>query len=42
MITLTYPGDWVTAAPTTETVKRHLWTLYKRYAFAWGGQLIGP
>jgi hypothetical protein len=25
MITLTYPGDWVTVAPTAETVKRHLW-----------------
>jgi hypothetical protein len=42
MITLTYPGDWVTAAPTAETVKRHLWALCKRYARAWGEQLIGP
>jgi hypothetical protein len=32
MITLTYPGDWVTVAPTAETVKRHLWALCKRYA----------
>lgn len=34
MITLTYPGDWVTVAPTAETVKRHLWALCKRYARA--------
>jgi hypothetical protein len=42
MITLTYPGDWVTVAPTAEMVKRHLWALCKRYSRAWGEQLIGP
>jgi hypothetical protein len=42
MITLTYPGDWVTVAPTAETVKRHLWALCKRYARAWDERLIGP
>lgn len=32
MVTLTYPGDWVTAAPTAQVSKGHLWALCKRYA----------
>jgi len=31
MLTLTYPGDWLTVAPDAETVKRHFWALCKRY-----------
>lgn len=36
MLTLTYPGDWVTVAPDAETVKRHFQALCKRYERAWG------
>jgi hypothetical protein len=42
MLTLTYPGDWLTVAPDAETVKRHFWALCKRYQRAWGEPLIGP
>lgn len=42
MITLTYPGDWLTVAPTAESAKRHFWALCKRYERAWGEPLIGP
>jgi hypothetical protein len=42
MLTLTYPGDWLTVAPTAEAAKRHLWALCKRYERAWGEPLIGP
>jgi hypothetical protein len=41
MLTLTYPGDWVTVAPDGETVKRHLSALGSRYKRAWGEPLIG-
>ncbi|WP_300008181.1 hypothetical protein [Pseudonocardia sp.] len=42
MLTLTYPGDWLTVAPDAETVKRHFWALCKRYERTWGEPLIGP
>jgi hypothetical protein len=42
MLTLTYPGDWLSVAPDAETVKRHFWALCKRYERAWGEPLIGP
>lgn len=42
MLTLTYPGDWLTVAPDGETAKRHLRALCKRYARTWGEELIGP
>lgn len=42
MLTLTYPGDWLTVAPDAETVKRHFSALAKRYERAWGEPLIGP
>ncbi len=42
MLTLTYPGDWLTVAPDAETVKRHFTALAKRYERAWGEPLIGP
>jgi hypothetical protein len=35
MITLTYPGDWLTVAPDGKTAKRHLQALRKRFAKAW-------
>jgi hypothetical protein len=41
MLTLTYPGDWLTVAPDGETVKRHLAALASRYKRAWGEPLIG-
>ena len=36
MVTLTYPGDWLTVAPTGQWVKRHMKALRKRYQRAWG------
>ncbi|MDI5937941.1 hypothetical protein QLR68_07060 [Micromonospora sp. DH15] len=36
MVTLTYPGDWLTVAPDGKTAKRHLQALRKRYVKAWG------
>lgn len=37
MVTLTYPADWVTVAPTGRVVKDHLKVLRKRWERAWGG-----
>jgi hypothetical protein len=39
MLTLTYPGDWVTVAPHGKAVKSHLKILRKRYRRAWGQDL---
>jgi len=39
MVTLTYPGDWLTVAPTGKTAKEHLLALRKRYERAWGEPL---
>jgi hypothetical protein len=39
MLTLTYPGDWLTVAPNGKAVKSHLKTLRKRYRRAWGHDL---
>lgn len=36
MVTLTYPGDWLTVVPTGQVLKRHLKALRKRYLRAWG------
>ena len=36
MVTLTYPGDWLTVVPTGQVLKRHMKALRKRYARAWG------
>jgi hypothetical protein len=41
MLTLTYPGEWLTVAPDAEAIKRHFWALCKRYERAWGEPLIG-
>jgi hypothetical protein len=41
MVTLTCPGDWLTVAPTAESVTEHFAALCKRYA-PWGEELIGP
>jgi hypothetical protein len=40
MLTLTYPGDWLTVAPDGETVKRHFTALAKRYERTWGEPLV--
>ncbi len=40
MLTLTYPGDWLTVAPHGETVKRHFAALAKRYERAWTEPLV--
>ncbi|MER5672792.1 hypothetical protein [Pseudonocardia alni] len=42
MLTLTYPGDWLTAAPSAEVAMGHFQSLCKRYARAWGEPLRGP
>ncbi|MGH3985620.1 MAG: hypothetical protein ACRDST_23800 [Pseudonocardiaceae bacterium] len=42
MLTLTYPGDWLTVAPTAEAATEHFASLCKRYARAWNEPLIGP
>lgn len=39
MITLTYPGDWLTVAPNGKAAKRHLDAFRKRYERAWGEPL---
>src|SRR5262245_1193237 len=36
MVTLTYPGDWMTVAPTGRASKRHLRIFRRRYERAWG------
>lgn len=41
MITLTYPGDWLAVAPDGKTVKKHLTSLFKRFARAWGRDWAG-
>ena len=42
MLTLTYPGDWLTVAPDALTVTQHFQALCKRYERAWGEPLRGP
>ena len=39
MLTLTYPGDWLTVAPDGKAAKRHLQALRKRFCKAWGVDL---
>ena len=39
MLTLTYPGDWLTVAPTAEIAMGHFQALCKRYERAWGEPL---
>ncbi|OEJ93117.1 hypothetical protein [Streptomyces thermolilacinus] len=41
MTTLTYPGDWLTVAPTGKAVKEHLKAYRKRFERAWGFAPIG-
>lgn len=40
MLTLTYPGDWLTVAPTGHEAKKHLKAFRKRYERAWGEPLM--
>jgi RNA polymerase subunit RPABC4/transcription elongation factor Spt4 len=42
MLTLTYPGDWLTVAPSADVAMSHFQSLCKRYARAWGEPLRGP
>ena len=41
MVTLTYPGDWLTVAPDGKTVKKQLRAFLWRFERAWGIKLIG-
>lgn len=36
MVTLTYPGEWLSVAPDGATVKGHLQAFFKRFERAWG------
>lgn len=40
LLTLTYPGDWQSVAPTGEAVKRHLAALRRRYERAFDTELF--
>jgi hypothetical protein len=42
MVTLTYPGEWLSVAPNGRAVKRHLRLLQRRWATRWGSPLLGP
>lgn len=42
MLTLTYPGEWLSVAPNGKAVKRHLALLQKRWATRWGSRPVGP
>jgi hypothetical protein len=42
MLTLTYPGDWLTVAPTGKAVKKHLEAFYARWQRRWGSPFVGP
>lgn len=39
MVTLTYPGDWLTVVPTGQVAKEQLKAFRKRYERAWGETL---
>jgi hypothetical protein len=41
MVTLTYPGDWLTVAPSGKAVKAHLQAFLVRWERAWGEPLTG-
>ncbi len=41
MVTLTYPGDWLTVAPTGAACKRHLRMFQRQYRRAWGARPVG-
>ncbi|MFC3386911.1 hypothetical protein ACFOHP_33890 [Couchioplanes caeruleus subsp. azureus] len=41
MVTLTYPGDWLTVAPDGKAAKRHLQMFRKRFVKAWGHDVTG-
>jgi hypothetical protein len=41
LITLTYPGDWLSVASSGESVKRHLQMLRKRFERAFGRPFFG-
>jgi hypothetical protein len=39
-VTLTYPSDWLTVAPTRQAVRRHFKMLQSRFVRAWGEPVI--
>lgn len=40
MVTLTYPADWLTVAPTRQAVQHHFGALERRFVRAWDEPLI--
>jgi hypothetical protein len=42
MVTLTYPGEWLSVAPNGKAVKRHLVNFWKRWERRWGVPFDGP
>ena len=41
MVTLTYPGDWLTVVPDAKTDGEHVKALLRRFAYDWGRDLAG-
>jgi hypothetical protein len=41
MVTLTWPGDWETVAPSGKAVKRHVRMFLRRYRHVWGESVVG-
>lgn len=41
MVTLTYPGDWLTVAPDAKVVRGHVEAFKKRFARDWSRPLVG-
>lgn len=41
MVTLTYPGDWLTVAPSAQVARRHVDALRKRFERDWSQPLVG-
>lgn len=41
MLTLTYPGDWLTVAPSSAVCRRHVEAFRKRFARRFGVPLVG-
>jgi hypothetical protein len=41
MVTLTYPGEWLSVVPDGAALKAHLRTFQERWKRAWGSRLVG-
>lgn len=41
MVTLTYPGEWLSVAPNGKAAKKHVRAFLERYFRAWGERFVG-